>query len=519
MSVLKLKKFVRKQLKTLLVKLCFKLFPELNKDYELSWVIYGALAGSKDPIKVINYYATDLNIPVQELWLALKKLKAAHSPAYDVSLRGFSDIDSEELRLLFFARKITEDNGPVNPSCMKDLASGFEKASGSIKNKSVLRSVIASAFIEKCDLENVENNLVKIGVPLNSLTDHQKVRLMARYFAAQNSDNFLDLKRRVGSLSREALLKIDQMYFSMEPEGNGQLKKLERSFCDLPFKISDIYEKELKPVFDQIPEDQDFISARFNPDLIKTLENEILSKVQSGQPLSFIRVGDGECYGLADSVYVDEDGEYRQEVHWWGERLTVSLRQELQLSFREALSDATILGVPTVLRLIKEFNLSQKGGYAANSLISRIVCVIKGMAPFVNGKTIVEDQSNLYLFRRPFIDDLFSSARKVVVVSGLNPSLVNGWAPQPEKLEYVEIPTHRLLKKGDVGGEIEGILPNVYRNYIDIIKKLSGPGVVFLVSGGFIGKIFIAEAAKQGSVALDIGQALVTDIRSQRSVG
>jgi hypothetical protein len=41
--------------------------------------------------------------------------------------------------------------------------------------------------------------------------------------------------------------------------------------------------------------------------------------------------------------------------------------------------------------------------------------------------------------------------------------------------------------------------------------------VVFLISAGFIGKIFNAEAANCGAVALDVGQSLVSAVRSKGS--
>ena len=199
----------------------------------------------------------------------------------------------------------------------------------------------------------------------------------------------------------------------------------------------------------------------------------------------------------------------RQERHWWGTNLSPESRREIQEGFLASLEKADVLGVPTSTRLVKDFNLIKSDSYPANSIISRILCVMKGMEGFLNGKTIIEGQSNLFLFDSDFCESLFSEAEKVCVISGVNKELVASWAPDPGKLECIEIPTHRLLREGSVGSSTAGILPEVYKEYLEQVSRIAAPGVVFLVSAGFIGKMFIAEAARSGAVALDIGQSLV----------
>lgn len=512
--VLTIKKFVRTNLKRLLLGLSGYLFPEIKKGYELPWVIFGALVEAKNPVKVINFYARELTLPSQDIWKALKILKNNHSSEYSVVLSKFRFVESVDLNLLIFARKITEDHGPVSPKELEDLLCGFENAVKDLENENLVKSVIASAIIEKSSIEILDNYFSRIGVSISKLTDHQKVKLMGRYHERQNLQDFLEVRYRLGTIGSAALLKIDQMQFSLVQDGSDHLKELEQKFCNLPYEVSKKYKNDLKPIFDKIPESNDFTSARFDSDSVKEMERLIIAKVESGQSLSFVRVGDGECYGMADQVHVDEDGETRQEMHWWGEKLEVPLRRELQQKFQESIASGTVLGIPTVLRLIKDFNIANRQDYKINSLISRIFCVIRGVAPYLEGKIIVEDQSNLYLFRQPFIEDLFRSANKVCIVSGLDSNLIRQWAPDADKLEFIEIPTHRLLRNGDVGSSIEGILPHVYKEYLSAISSHAGPGVVFLVSAGFIGKIFIAEAASKGAVALDVGQSLVSAIRN-----
>src|SRR5690606_3018727 len=130
--------------------------------------------------------------------------------------------------------------------------------------------------------------------------------------------------------------------------------------------------------------------------------------------------------------------------------LSEPLRQELQAQFKASLAYANLLGVPSVLRLIRDFNLSKRDEYPSNSLMARLLCVMRGAEPYLHSKIIVEDQSNLFLFDANFVSEIFRSARKVYVVSGLDSNQVKRWSPDNGTFEHIEVPTHRLLRRSDI---------------------------------------------------------------------
>jgi hypothetical protein len=55
-----------------------------------------------------------------------------------------------------------------------------------------------------------------------------------------------------------------------------------------------------------------------------------------------------------------------------------------------------------------------------------------------------------------------------------------------------------------------GVRPlfETYTETIENIRALSAPGVLCLVGGGLIGKIFIDAAKQEGAVALDVGSVM-----------
>lgn len=475
-------------------------------------VLAYALANATDPVAALNYYSSKVQFPEKNLWRVLSDLQEARAPVFDKILREASLVASPELRLQLFIRRTAIEQGCVGSKALIDILGEYVGLSMRLANPKAVGATLASLFIDKAPVEEIEALLERAKIDVFSLSEFQKLKLLSRLASAKDLHRFTAWESQfLPVLSQPAKIKVNLMRYGLFGEEKGFFK-LEKAFCNIQYDIAKIYASRFKPIFDSIDVKNNYLDARFDASLIDEVRRIILQQITSRRPFAYMRLGDGESYGFADGQYIDTAGESRQELHWWGEELSDPLRRELQARFKASLAYANLLGVPNVLRLIRDFNLSKRDEYPSNSLMARLLCVMRGVEPYLHSKLIVEDQSNLFLFDANFASEIFRSARKVYVVSGLDSSQVKNWCPGCGKLEHIEVPTHRLLRRSDIGASISGIFPNVYRDYITELSARAEPGVVFLFSAGFIGKILIAEVVKKGAVALDVGQALVSQV-------
>lgn len=481
----------------------------LNDD---SALIAYAINNAVDPLRSLNYYSDSLCVSERTLWGALCILQEARAPAFDQIICKALLVSSAEIRLQLIIRRTVLEQGRVPHEALVDLLNDYNRLSNRLTNPRAVGAALISLFIDKAPVEEIEGLLGRVTTDVFSLSEFQKLKLLNRFARAKDLHRFTVWENQfLPALSRPAKVKLCLLQYGLFGEEKG-FYKLEEKFCNIQYDIAEIYSSRFKPMFDSIAVENNYLSARFEVSLINDVQCIILQQITSRQPFAYMRLGDGESYGFSDDQYVDIAGESRQELHWWGEELNEPLRRELQAQFRASLTYANLLGVPSVLRLIKDFNLSKRDVYPTNSLMARLLCVMQGVEPYLHSKLVVEDQSNLFLFDEKFVSEIFSSAKKVYVVSGLDSKKVDDWGPGADKFEHIEVPTHRLLRDTDIGASKPDIFPDVYRDYMDELSTRAEPGAVFLFSAGFIGKILIAEVVKKGAVALDVGQALVSQV-------
>ncbi|MEA1081453.1 hypothetical protein [Marinobacter qingdaonensis] len=479
-------------------------------------ILTHAITFSRDPVLSLNFYSGDGCFAKSVIWRSLVKLEETEPRVFGLLIENRSSVHSDELRLKLELKHVLRNESILTKESFDGLLLPYLKLVRLAEEPKGLASMFATVVIARAPVERIEETLGQLGTDTLQLTEFQKVKFLSRLANNGFHDSFISWSKELNSgMTQAGKLKVSLMRAHLFGRDSDSFRVLEEQFANLGFDISRQYTQGVRPLYDRIPVDKNYLAAKFDRERLDSLRDFILDSVAAGNALSYIRVGDGECYGMADDALVDEKGITRQEIHWWGEQLEDHQRLELQAQFKSSLESADILGVPTVLRLIKDFNLAKTDSYPPNSLISRILCVMQGVGPYLENRMVVEDQSNLYLFNREFVNDLFNNAKKVCVISGVNSKLVSELAPSNKNLTTIEIPTHRLLRDKDVGSSIEGILPHVYKRYLDEISALSEPGVVFLISAGFIGKIFIAEAAKRGAVALDVGQSLVNSVSAE----
>lgn len=350
----------------------------------------------------------------------------------------------------------------------------------------------------------------------DELSEHQRVKVLSRLVGQVSTEVFSEWHSLFSrGLGRAASVKF-RMYAD-EAFGKSDFRALEVAFCNLNTRLSSYYKDHVKAMFDGLADDRNYIDARYSEEKRRELRQIILNKLVDKQPYAYMRLGDGEAYGFsADESLFDEQGIERQERHWWGTVLDKPLRGSLVEEFQAGLAEADVLGVPTVLRLIRDFNLNEARGCEANSVISRTLAVMRGVEPLMSSPLIVEERSNLFVFDNAFLAELCGRAKKVVVLSGLTDAAMRACI-KDEHAVFISIPTHQLLRGDQLASSDNAVLPFVYRNYLDLIRQHAGPGVLFLISAGFIGKIFVAEAKRGGSVVIDVGQLMYSVADQARS--
>lgn len=480
-------------------------------------IIEHLLSHSKKTAHTLNFLMADSGYPIKFVWVVVDKLSTKQGDVW-VSLRDdCSLVESKEIRFFIKVRDRLNRGSPTDVDCNLLIDEYLSLPSENLYRSKKIVSLLSTLILLDAPLKDVEGMLGRLGCSIKNSTEFQKLRFLSRF---QNHE-LLTFEYWYQKLKREfsdaGMLKAQLIRANLIQSQGDIYRELEDGFSLLPHSISRIYRNEIKPIFRALPSDKNYINARFDEKERCEIQKIILDRLRSRSSLSYIRLGDGECYGFVDYQHVDERGELRQEEHWWGVALESSIRSKIKNEFLMAVNKSDILGVPTVLRLIKDFNLEFKGEYPPNTLLARLICVMKASGPFLPNKLIVEDQSNLYFFDYQFIADLFKSAEKIVVMSGIKSDFVCRWALNNAKLSCIELPTHRLLRNGAFGSDIEGILPLEYERYLNFVSENAAPGVLFLVSAGFVGKSFVSKAAEHGAVALDIGQILATEIGSGRS--
>jgi hypothetical protein len=468
------------------------------------------LLSSTEPVKEVNVWLSKKDhVPVYCYRFFDREIDSA-SVVGRLLLEECSGIVCEELRSYIRIRSYFAQD--FRDLAREDISGVINKIctyGGPERQVRKLKGLLIKFVVGRYSAADTFGVLESANVRSGDISEHLKLKMIARIVRDSRED--LLLKWRdiyFAEFSAPALVKLNM--YERELGGQGDILSLERAFCALPFYISRYYSQFLKPIFDGVPAAQNYTDARYAPSRQEEIRSYILERIRSREACAYIRLGDGECYGFdSDGEFVTEEGLLRQELHWWGSGLDDALRAELVSRFRDSIGVASILGVPTVSRLIRDFNLIKADAYPVNSLMCRILAVMKGSAPLLSSRLVVEDQSNLFIFNAEFLDKICEQADKVVVVSGLSSDKMADYF-SCAKYSFIDIPTHRLLRGEDFASSKEGALPFVYRRYEQEIAALAGPGVVFLISAGFIGKIFIAQAAKNGAVALDVGQYLVS---------
>lgn len=263
---------------------------------------------------------------------------------------------------------------------------------------------------------------------------------------------------------------------------------------------------------ESISSDCDFMDARISMAQRRSLQDLIISRVDSKEPLSLIRLGDGEAYLFdppnlleSPSGAFDEDNRVR-EIHWWGAHPSDEVRQRIKLQCLAAINAADILGIPSIYRVIRDWG---KSGAAIGTDRARrgLTVVLQAVLTQLsdNRRLFTEERIHQILFSREFLRDLASAADRILVVSCWEKDDLN--VDFLSEAEFINIPAHAKLKEE---GRFEEQAPlfETFEDHVLRVRELSAPGTIVLIGAGLIGKIFAHIASEKGAVALDVGATM-----------
>jgi len=279
-------------------------------------------------------------------------------------------------------------------------------------------------------------------------------------------------------------------------------------FCD--------YFQKLIRFWHDLPEVRNYIELRSDLDKQSLLKSMIENRLSASQSFSFIRLSDGEAYWLSDDKLFNE----RQERHWWGKVLPEELRSEIKKDFNFYIRNSSVdmVGFPTCHKFVHYVGYKNTGFNTESELgtnvLNRLAFMVNAVPQILEYKSfqnaiVCEDQINNYLFDLDYFFQLAKHAKRLVLVSGYNEqALQNALKELNLTVHIIEIPTHNLLRMRNDTVDSNITLPYLYKDVLHTLQSIVLPGDLCLISAGFIGKMFIAECANRGAVAIDVGQTL-----------
>jgi len=269
------------------------------------------------------------------------------------------------------------------------------------------------------------------------------------------------------------------------------------------------YNERIQPIYDSLRPRMTHMEVRSNVKQREQILNMFLTALERREPLSLLRLSDGEGYLFPDGTDVFWEDERNRERHWWGCELDDAQRRAIRSCALDAVASADIVGIPSVFRLFRDFMDFSKS-LDQTPQTRGLVRVLSGAPPTVcNGTIITEDKVNVALFSDiQIVAKLAKVADRVVVVSSMRQNALPPELQEIPTLQAFNIPTHNYTVTNSMYYAGEQKLPFVYGETIQALGQSVKPGTLVIIAGGIIGKIFVGEARKLGGVVIDIGHVL-----------
>lgn len=343
------------------------------------------------------------------------------------------------------------------------------------------------------------------------LSSNQQVSLVRLLSQSPMPSAQQELERTLATLSEVGLLKVRAA--GLLADGNAcRHDDLTADFLRLMSpRLAKSFRSLVLPAYEAMRERMVFADIRTVAEQRAQLKQRIVAALADGKPYSILRLGDGEAYIFDDATgpFTEEDRQMR-ERHWWNIQLDEVTRSRLRSETLEAYRGADIVGVPTIHRFIRDF-AATSGHLVASTANRGIVTSVRGAADLAEVPAFSEERLHHVVFDKHFLELLVQRAKRVVVVSSIQPSLLRKrFAGLSAAVVTVSLPTH--AKTSGNPHYIEGTvpLPLVMESIAEEVNAIVAPGDLVLLSGGIAAKRLVAAAKAKGAVGLDLGAQLDT---------
>ena len=252
---------------------------------------------------------------------------------------------------------------------------------------------------------------------------------------------------------------------------------------------------------------QDYTNIRMEPERAEELREVIYQALEARAPLAFQRMGDGAAYRMdlpscaqhAVEKRTGDDG--LREVAWWNRQIPGERGDFFAREIAQALHAADILGVCSAHRLIRDAvpGLPMTESVTGRALLAHVNAL--GTTVPLHDKIVTEDRAHTLLYTREFLSRLSHTAEKVVVLGGLSPDQMK--LPDPNEASFIPLVPEQNKGLPETDGAMS--IVDDFEALRDQVQAACGPGTLFLVSGGYVGKALVDAGRQAGAVALDIG--------------
>lgn len=258
----------------------------------------------------------------------------------------------------------------------------------------------------------------------------------------------------------------------------------------------------------------------------KRLASMLRQAVVSGQPFSFVRVGEGEGCFLSFAKYLADRSPHNEvfgvcakDIYrvWFGRNILDAGEREVSSAralYDDAIANADVVGVPTPARVVYEYghfvNDVEKHGFSRGYVgTSEVLSHLKDAIPRSKLLTDCDIARPLYDWQdwesslATTLPPLLKRVRRVALVTcheRLGPALERVLDLDTVQTHSIPPERGRLHGDGYVGGD------HFHDHFDGVCHALRhDPAPVVLVAAGFLGKAYCSVAKLAGSVAIDIG--------------
>lgn len=474
-----------------------------------------SLSGARDPLGWLDHNQRSNMFDTLIVIAAIEKLILQRDISISSILRENSLLNQASKIYLWLELKRSErSNLPISVKRLDQLTRLIETKMPGPRSRRAMERALLPALINYGTAEQLIRFLD------TGLTQWQEFALSHRVSILSRLGSLPAEKTRTEELRCQMLESADEFqklrianteFFANNPPEGWSHAHAEQIFMTVaPEPVRTQYVLEVLPSLEAVRGRMTLMDVRTDPQQKANFLSRISSALANLESFTCIRLSDGEGYLFPHPDYFSHEDSRNRERHWWGVELSDALRSAIRQDALQAVREADIIGLPSIFRFIRD--TSSKSISLTSSVQGRgLLSCLQGVCNHDRSGTSAfsEDKFNVALFGRPdAILDLAAVARKVVVVSSIQPEALPHRLRELPHIDYVSLPTHNNTKYNEAYVSEDLPLPAVYPGLLEKFKWKVEPGTLVLVAGGIIGKIFIGKAKERGAVALDIGHVI-----------